>query len=203
MSNGRERSRSETEGEAALRFPPGEVRFVADITVGKAVKWLRILGFDTCIMRRLDEEFLAACLAEGRIFVTRDSRLAVRRGMTNALLLTADDPAEQVVDILRRLRMAKAVSKAVHRLEGEIGATPIGAGWPRLLSRCIRCNEPLVEVSRAEVVLEVPDFTWATQGRFSRCPLCRRVYWPGTHHDRIVATFKALLGWETERTGET
>ncbi|MFQ5912299.1 MAG: Mut7-C RNAse domain-containing protein [Nitrospinota bacterium] len=181
-----------------MRFPGGEVRFVADITVGKAAKWVRILGFDTLFMPRLDEGFLAACLAEGRILITRDGRLAVKRGMTNALVLTANDPAEQVVDLLRRLRLVGVVSEAVRRMEAE-GAGP-DAGWPRPLSRCLRCNEPLAEVSRAEVILEVPDFTWATQGRFHRCPVCRRVYWGGTHCERIVAALKALLGSEAERT---
>ncbi|MBI2882161.1 MAG: Mut7-C RNAse domain-containing protein [Candidatus Tectomicrobia bacterium] len=185
-----------------MGFPSGEIRFVADITVGKAAKWLRILGFDACFMRRLDEGFLAARLAEGRILITRDSRLAVRRGMTNALLLTADDPAAQVADILRRLGLVEAVREAVGRLEAETHGPPAagprlplsgaGAGWPRPLSRCIRCNEPLAEVSRAEAAPEVPDFTWATQGRFQRCPVCRRVYWPGTHRERILAALAAL-----------
>lgn len=183
-----------------MGFPSGEIRFVADITVGKAAKWLRILGFDACFMRRLDEGFLAARLAEGRILITRDSRLAVRRGMTNALLLTADGPAAQVADILRRLGLVEAVREAVGRLEAETQGLPgAGAGWPRPLSRCIRCNEPLAEVSRAEAAQEVPDFTWATQGRFQRCPVCRRVYWPGTHRERILAALAALAPESSSR----
>ncbi|MFQ5691926.1 MAG: Mut7-C RNAse domain-containing protein [Nitrospinota bacterium] len=176
--------------------PPEEIRFVADITVGKTVKWLRILGFDTLWMRRHDEGFLAACLEAGRILITRNRRLAARRGATNVLLLSADVPAEQVTDILRRLRLTEAVAEGIRRVETESsGASAEGgaaAGWPTPLSRCIRCNEPLVDVPRAEVVLEVPDFTWSTQGRFQRCPACRRVYWPGTHQERMLDVFKSL-----------
>jgi uncharacterized protein with PIN domain len=180
-------------GKAALGFPLGEVRFVADITVGKAVKWLRILGMDTHFMRRLDDDFLAGCLDEGRIFLTRDSRLAVRPGMSNALLLTDDDPSAQVTDVLRRLGLVETVRKAVRRLEAESFGSIARAEWPNPMSRCVRCNEALVTVDRADVVLEVPDFTWATQDRFRRCPVCRRVYWGGTHRDRMIEAVKGLL----------
>ncbi len=175
-------------GREDLRFPAGEMRFVADITVGKTAKWLRILGFDTLFMRSLDMEFLAARLAEGRILVTRDSRLANRPGMSNTILLEANDPAGQVADIFVRLGLAKTVMEAVGRMESKEEVTR----WPKPLSRCIRCNAPLKEVPRSDVVLEVPDFTWATQPRFHRCPLCRRVYWPGTHRERILSAIDAL-----------
>jgi len=171
-----------------LRFPAGEMRFVADITVGKAAKWLRIFGFDTLFMRSLDVDFLAARLAEGRILVTRDHRLATRPGMSNAILLGANDPAGQIADIFVRLRLAETVMEAVRRMESNEEVNR----WPKPLSRCIRCNAPLTEVPRSDVVLEVPDFTWATQARFHRCPLCRRVYWPGTHRERILSAIDAL-----------
>ncbi len=172
---------------------PKAFRFVADLTVGKTAKWLRILGFDTLLVRHPDEKFLSDCLADGRIFVTRDSKAACRRGMTNTLLLDADSPISQLADILNRLGLQEHVLAAVRTTLGKGSTRPRSSPASiKLLSRCIRCNEPLVVVSRSEIVDEVPDFTWSTQSRFRRCPECLRVYWEGTHKEQILGKIRKI-----------
>lgn len=157
-----------------------ERRFVVGPNLGGAVTWLRVLGFDTHYMRKMDEEFLTRCLEEGRIFLTRNRKLGVRKGMTNALVVFSDRPREQLAEIAQRLDLTKA---------------------PDFLSRCLRCNERLVRSERGEVAAEVPEFTFSTQQEFCRCPACRRIYWAGTHRNHMMAEL-AGLGISVPAKGE-
>ena len=54
------------------------------------------------------------------------------------------------------------------------------------LSRCLVCGGPLRRVDRAAVEDEVPPASRAAFDAYSRCGGCRRVYWKGSHHDRLV-----------------
>ena len=172
---------------------PGSIRFVADMTVGKTAKWLRILGFDTLLIRFPNEILLSNCLADGRIFITRDFKVACRKGMVNTFLPHTDTPEEQLADILKRLGLREHVLLASREALGEVSSSPQPGSVPiKILSLCIRCNESLLVANRSEVVDEVPDFTWSTQTRFQRCPECHRVYWGGTHKERILRRIKDI-----------
>ena len=62
------------------------------------------------------------------------------------------------------------------------------------LSRCIRCNAPLVDASRDEVKREVPEYVFLAHDTFRRCPSCGRIYWPGTHVNRMEERITELFG---------
>jgi uncharacterized protein with PIN domain len=47
------------------------------------------------------------------------------------------------------------------------------------------CNEILLSVSKEEVEGKVPDFIYRSYDSFHACPRCRRVFWPGTHLQRM------------------
>lgn len=53
------------------------------------------------------------------------------------------------------------------------------------LSRCLICNVPVEEIPREEAEGKVPDAIMRMTTRFHECPRCKRIYWEGTHGDRI------------------
>ena len=55
----------------------------------------------------------------------------------------------------------------------------------RLLGRCLRCNQPLLEIDPEEARSRVPPWVARTQQEFRCCPECGRIYWPGTHASRM------------------
>jgi hypothetical protein len=63
----------------------------------------------------------------------------------------------------------------------------------RPFSRCLPCNEPIAAVAREEVAGTVPDYVLENQESFSRCPKCRRVYWPGSHTTRSLEKIKEIF----------
>ncbi|NPB09549.1 MAG: hypothetical protein GXO17_04270 [Thermodesulfobacteria bacterium] len=140
------------------------MRLCGDRTLGRLVKWLRILGIPCeLVSYRHPDEIPAESL-----LLTRNRRLLSEK----TLLVPYDRVEDQLRFVFEKL-------PELRRLEAPF----------RL---CIRCNEPLEEVSREEVFGLVPDFVYETKERFRRCPSCGRVYWRGTHPSRMLSKLKQL-----------
>ncbi|MDX1708024.1 MAG: Mut7-C RNAse domain-containing protein, partial [Desulfobacterales bacterium] len=63
----------------------------------------------------------------------------------------------------------------------------------RPFTRCLRCNELMVNVAKNELRGRVPDFIYETHGQFNRCPRCDRIYWPGSHTRRSLEKIRQLF----------
>jgi uncharacterized protein with PIN domain len=151
----------------AAKSPGGEVklpRIFADTMLGRLARALRLVGLDTTYA---DEEgrarALDSAILTGRVIATRDKRLnsyGCRR-----VFVVSDHWEEQLAQVLVELGLDRAALPA--------------------FSRCSRCNREIVPVARDEVRDVVPPFVFATQRAFHRCPGCARVYWAGTHVQRM------------------
>ncbi len=145
--------------------PLREPRFVADAHLGRLARHLRLLGFDTEYARDCDDRDLAAAAAaEERIVLTRDIGLLKRNAVTHGLFIRAQQPRAQLLEVVRRLQLGS-------RLEP--------------FTRCLACNGALAPVSKDEVAAVVPERAWRSHEQFVRCTGCARVYWAGTHHERL------------------
>lgn len=152
----------------------GEVRFVADSMLGRLAKWLRILGYDTLYFRDAqDGQLVALARREGRILLTRDTRLLLRRRRC-PILFVHDD---RVWDQLKQVA-------------GELG---LNVG-PRLGSRCLRCNRALAPLAKAGAAGRVPEYVFHRHDVFFHCEECGRIFWGGTHLTHMEETVRALCG---------
>ncbi len=97
----------------------------------------------------------------GRIFVTaaRDKRYPL------AVYVTMHTPLAQLKE-----------------LKDQVGLT---FDATLVLSRCLRCNEPVRAVSRDLAIGRVPDEILRRFSSFTQCVCCGRVYWEGSHRARI------------------
>ena len=149
-------------------------RFIADAMLGKLAKWLRILGFDVAYERIIeDQALIRRAKLENREILTRDRRLVQRRwGSSIHFIYIEDDHLpDQLLQVFREL--------------GSIARKPI-------LSRCIRCNEPLSILLWKKAAGRVPSYVYRTHKRFFECPRCRRLYWAGSHRRRILKQVQTL-----------
>jgi len=55
----------------------------------------------------------------------------------------------------------------------------------QLMSRCLHCNVPVVAATSAAVAGKVPERVLKTAAEFHRCPRCGKVFWEGSHIERI------------------
>ena len=152
--------------------PPRAVeRFVADRMLGKLARWLRALGYDTLYLGSAGDEVIRRGLDEGRILLTRNRRAHPWRKRGRVVVIKADDPREQLREVVGHLHLSLAEEA--------------------LLSRCLGCNRPLVTVGKDEVRGDVPDFVWQTHTKFRRCQGCGRVFWSGSHGENMRLRLKA------------
>ncbi len=148
--------------------------FICDAMLGRLATWLRLLGYDCAYRRGLAHQHLLDCAErEGRILLTRDTRLLKRRRIRQLthLWVMHDDFRDQLVQVIESFGLDR------HR-----------AG-----RKCPRCNLDLEEVSREAVTPVIPAFVAATQRSFRRCPACRRVFWSATHQRAIEAELDRIF----------
>jgi uncharacterized protein with PIN domain len=151
------------------------MKFLADSSLGRLSKWLRILGYDTVYWRgEADRIFLRKAEREGRAVLTRRKDVLSRQHPGIVLFVENDRVEDQLVEILGKL---------------DLKPDP-----ENLFTLCLRCNESLKEASPEEVRSLVPDYVFRTQSEFRVCPGCGSVFWPGTHRDRALKTLEKLLG---------
>jgi uncharacterized protein len=147
-----------------LRLRPQPLRrprFLADAHLGALARALRMLGFDTLWYNDLgDAALVRLAAAEGRILLTRDRQLLMRRGVTHGCHLRQAANRDQLAYLIRRLQLC-----------GEIAP----------FTRCMACNTTIAPADPATVSGSVPAAVYARHQDYWRCPACERVYWQGSH----------------------
>lgn len=150
----------------------GTPRFVLDVHLGKLARHLRLLGFDVAYRNDLDDDELASIAErQGRVLLSRDTGLLMRRQVETGYLVRADDPDEQVVEVVLRFGLCDHLD-------------PFG--------RCLHCNGLLEEVDKQDVLDRLEPKTRRYYDDFRRCRGCDRVYWQGSHTERLAAVVEAV-----------
>jgi uncharacterized protein with PIN domain len=144
---------------------PVEPRFVLDNHLGRLTAYLRMLGFD-CLYRNDydDEELAETSQSEGRILLSRDRRLLMRKSVTYGYCLRALDSLEQLTEVIQRFDLTSRI-------------TPF--------HRCLRCNHPLEPVTKELVIDRLEPLTKLYFDEFQICPACQQIYWKGSHYDKM------------------
>jgi len=155
------------------RAPLCRTCFVADVHLRKLSRLLRLMGFDVLHSpTSTDPELVDVSVRTGRILLTRDRALLKHGRLTHGYWVRSVHPRRQAVEVVRRFDLA-----------GEI----------RLLSRCPRCNGVLKPVDKADVLSRIPPRTAAWVDEYVECVSCGKLYWHGTHVDRIRAVLDRIL----------
>jgi len=151
------------------------MKFLADRMLGRLAKKLRILGFDTLYLREApEEEILERARREGRILLTKDRDLlckALKAGL-DVYGVKSDKWRSQLSAVLKRFRISS------ESLEP--------------FSRCIECNTKLEKVDKSRIESLVPEYVYRTQENFYSCPECGRIYWAGSHVEKMKDLLKEL-----------
>lgn len=150
--------------------PLRATRFVADAHLGGLARLLRMAGFDTLYDNNFQDDEIAAISAhEGRIALTRDRALLMRREITHGCYVHALKSALQLREIFSRLDLVRSA---------------------RLFTLCLHCNAPLRDLSNQLAQPKVPPRVFAYYQRFRCCDICGRVFWEGSHWVRLQAMLK-------------
>lgn len=153
-----------------------EISFIADSNVGKLARWLRMMGYDTLFFNNIDDSRLIhVALKERRVILTKDTQIIRRRiatsGQLKVILIESDDSKEQLRQVVKELGLDCCF---------------------RQFTRCLECNQSLIPRSKEEVKELVPPFVFQTQTQYMQCPSCLRLYWQGTHWQRMKRELEKL-----------
>jgi hypothetical protein len=151
------------------------MKFLADRTLGKLARKLRVLGFDALYWRGGNlGGAMETARSEGRVLLTRSRKVREKTEGLSLVVVEANDPKDQLMEIIRKLSLE--------------------TGPEKIFRRCLLCNEELRPLDREEAEGRVPDFILQAYKAFHACPRCRRIYWPGTHYERMKQEMGGVLG---------
>ncbi|HEY0428234.1 MAG TPA: Mut7-C RNAse domain-containing protein [Pyrinomonadaceae bacterium] len=154
-----------------------QLKFFADVNVARVVRWLRAIGIDTVWEDAIsDKDLVRRAIDENRFVLTLDKRLPDEWRVDNVLLLKSENPFEQLREIVEHFKIEKP---------------------PELFTRCLVCNTLLRGASSQEISAAVPPRVLEAQEKFYFCPVCRKVYWQGSHTERMRDAIEKLFRTES------
>jgi uncharacterized protein with PIN domain len=154
--------------------PLRHLRFVTDTHLGRLARYLRLLGFDTIYYTDFNPiGLIGVSIRQGRVLLTGSRRLLKHKVITRGILVREADPRMQLKAILQRLDLHAEA---------------------RPFSRCLCCNELVRPISKQEVPHRLPSRVRAGYQAFFLCSSCNRVYWKGTHFERMSRFVQEMLG---------
>ncbi len=154
------------------------MKFLCDAMLGGLAKWLRAAGYDTYYAREgtdVSDRFLTRkALEEGRILLTSDGGFLGRKPVRDGNVGFLKVPH---LPIERQLRL---VAERFDLARGE--------------SRCMECNGELRAVTAGAVADRVPPGVRRVHEEFYLCEGCDRVFWHGSHRERISGRLGRVFG---------
>lgn len=143
----------------------GIVRFVADGHLGSLTRNLRLLGFDVAYRQNADDrELLEVMVRENRALLTRDRRLLMHAIVQHGYWPRSQNADEQTIEVVRRFDLSELIAP---------------------FTRCLRCNAPLEEAAKADIIDKLEPLTKIYYDQFRRCPDCKQIYWSGSHFPKL------------------
>jgi len=155
--------------EKPLRSP----KFICDVHLGKLATLLRLLGFDTIYRNDLeDDEIIQTSLSDHRVILTCDRGILKHSVVTHGYCLRSRKALEQATEVLNRFDLYNL-------------AQPF--------SRCTVCNGELKSIDKEAIHSQLPARAAQYYHEFNQCAGCSRIYWRGSHFERISLKLKRLL----------
>lgn len=150
----------------------GEIRFIVDVNVGKLSRLLRLLGLDTQFhWQQNDQEIAQLACKEKRIVLTKDLGLLKRNQIQWGHFVRASQPRDQLLEVLNFYGLKPPF---------------------KLFSRCLACNTPLKKIPKTIILNRLQPKTELYFHKFKYCPRCAKIFWPGSHQERMSRMLKDL-----------
>jgi uncharacterized protein with PIN domain len=143
------------------------LKFICDDNLGKLAQWLRTLGYDTLFRLTIEDgELVALALKGNRIILSRDTKLSRFKIKDKYLLIQSEKPLEQLKQVIDHFKL---------KIQEYL-----------LFSRCLVCNQPLQKVDKEKIKDRLYPYVYQTQEDFVYCPVCNKIYWSGTHVEKMT-----------------
>ncbi len=151
------------------RARPGRApeRFFCDAGLGGLARWLRAAGYDALWQAEIgDDELLRRAREHSATVLTTDSMLMERRLMRDGII-----PAMWLPPTLS--------------LADQLGVVVREFGLSLRPPRCMACGGELLRRDKQSLRERIPPRTYRWLDEYFVCSVCDRLFWHGTHWQRI------------------
>jgi len=134
---------------------------------------LRMFGLDTLYQNDYDDDLLAEIsFIENRVLLTRDRGLLKRKIIIKGYWIRSLDPSVQIEEVFLRFNLFDKVQP---------------------FQRCLVCNYSLKSVDKESVIEKLEPLTRKYYDKFFICTNCQKVYWKGSHYERMKAFVQKIV----------
>ncbi len=154
--------------------PTPAPRFVCDGSLGGLARWLRAAGYEALWREGLTgPALLEEARRAGAVVLTSDHEVFLRRDVREG-------------------------SPPAHRVSSRVGLFVQLAEVVRAFSlsareaRCMACGGELREAPKESVKERIPPRTARWKDEYFVCRTCDRLFWKGTHWERIAARLRSV-----------
>ncbi|NOZ03133.1 MAG: Mut7-C ubiquitin/RNAse domain-containing protein [FCB group bacterium] len=152
--------------------PLRKLSFTADSHLGKLARRLRLLGLDVTFDRNIgSRELVKQAVSQKRVLLTRNRQLLMPNVIQRGYCVRSDQADEQAMEVIRRFDLGDSLNP---------------------FSRCLSCNGMLEPVPKEEILHRLPPMTKETYERFFQCQNCHKIYWPGSHFEKLNQFVEAV-----------
>lgn len=158
--------------------PLRNTRFILDVHLGRLARYLRMAGFDTYYDSGYDDETIISIASkEKRIILTRDKILLKNNRVERGYWIRSTEPRRQAQEVIGRFDLA---------------------GNMKPFTRCMECNSELLQVGKEDIEERLLPKTRKYFDVFMLCPGCSRIFWEGSHYERMKQFIEALRSVSTK-----
>jgi len=152
--------------------------FFVDAMLGNVAKKLRLFGYDSEYSSDInDNDLIMRLKNENRILVTKDTLLSkiAQKEKISVIQVTKNAEIEQLIQIFKNLKLSEIVVNGNN-------------------ARCTECNGELKITDKDIISNQVPKGVIEKIDEFWKCTNCDKVYWEGTHIEKLQKFVVELNG---------
>ena len=149
------------------------MRFATDMALGKLGRHLRAAGFDTLCQHQHRQSGFYSTMERDRVILTRSTSVKRKFKDRRLIFIVPNDPWRQLEQVVRELDLRRSDTKP--------------------FSRCLQCNLEIQRIDKMAVRCLVPGYVWNRRQTFHTCRNCGRVYWAGSHRQRMNRRLAAMF----------
>ncbi len=159
---------------------PADSRFFCDAGLGGLARWLRAAGYDAAWQAYIaDDELLRQARTRSATILTTDSMLMERRLLRDGLIPSFWLPPtlsipEQLTLVFRQVALTLRAP------------------------RCMSCGGALRAVDKEALRERIPPRTYRWRDEYFVCERCDKLFWHGTHWQRITGALQGVAGGRTK-----
>jgi len=151
---------------------PKRLKFILTVDAQKLAKWLRLLGYDTKVIKAISLlNLIRMAQTEERVIVSRSKEVLNHPLNFDRIFIHSNSLDQQLQEM-----------KPFLEYEEEY-----------IFLRCPEDNDLLYSISKEKVLALIPEKVGQLHDDFKICHKCGRVYWQGSHYHKIKQKLELIF----------